>query len=78
MLSDKFAFLGSTRFWAMVIGLVMVYLEAKGWIGELEAKLIEGLMAGFITVRTVDRAFEKSGSVDTGKTPMPNQPIEHF
>lgn len=51
-------FLKSNRFWALVIGAVAVYLEAKGFIGEAERNLIAIISASFITVRTIDRATE--------------------
>lgn len=60
-MNDKFAFLSSTRFWAIVIGATSFYLQSKGWIGEAEVKWIATIMAGFVTVRTVDRAAEKIG-----------------
>lgn len=56
---ERLDFLGSTRFWVMVLGAVAVYLEAKGWLGEAERNLIATIVAGFITVRTVDRLGEK-------------------
>lgn len=56
-----FEFLRSNRFWAMVVGAVAVYFQAKGWIGENEMKLIASLAIGFVTIRTVDRASETLG-----------------
>lgn len=58
-MNPKFDFLTSTRFWAMVIGALSVYLRAKGLIGDPEVNLIATLAAGFVAVRTVDRATEK-------------------
>ena len=52
---EKFAFLSSTRFWAMVLAAATVYLEAKGWLGEAERNLIATIAVGFTTIRTVDR-----------------------
>lgn len=54
-MNDKFAFLTSSRFWAMVIGAVSMYLKAKGIIGEPEMLLIATITGGFIVVKTVDR-----------------------
>lgn len=54
-MSNKFAFLSSTRFWALIIGAVSVYLQTKGYIGEPEMQLIATIMAGFTVIRTVDR-----------------------
>ncbi len=60
-MSNKFLFLTSTRFWAMVIGAVTVYLKSSGYIGEAEAILVQTLVIGFIGVRTVDRFAERIG-----------------
>jgi hypothetical protein len=54
-MNDKFAFLTSTRFIALVLGALSVYLESKGYIGEPERNLIATIVAGFVTVRTIDR-----------------------
>lgn len=66
-MNEKFAFLTSTRFWAMIIGAISIYLQTKGYIGEAEMALIATISGGFITIATIDRAAEKSGAVDTGK-----------
>lgn len=63
-MANKFEFLTSTRFWAIVIGAASIYLKAKGWIGEPEMLLIATITAGFTVVKTVDRATE----------PPPKQP----
>lgn len=71
-MKDRFLFLTSTRFWALVIGAVMFYLKVKGWIGEPEMILANTILAGFITIKTIDRASEQKtiaagvakGSVD--------------
>lgn len=55
---DKFEFLTSNRFWALVIGAVSIYLKAKGWIGEPEMLLIATITGGFTIIRTADRATE--------------------
>jgi hypothetical protein len=52
---SSFEFLKASRFWAMVIGAVSIYLRAKGFIGEAEMQLIATLTAGFVVVRTVDK-----------------------
>ncbi len=54
-MNEKFAFLTSSRFWALVIGAVSMYLKAKGFIGEPEMLLIATISSGFIVVKTVDR-----------------------
>lgn len=58
-MDEKFEFLKSTRFWAMAIGAVSVYLKSKGLIGDPEVQLLATLSAGFVAIRTVDRATEK-------------------
>ncbi len=52
------SFLKATRFWVMLVGTIAIYLNTKGIIGEAEMTLVAGLSALFITVRTIDRAFE--------------------
>ena len=66
-MNERFAFLTSNRFWALVIGALSIYLQTKGYIGEPEMVLIATLTAGFATIATVDRFGEKAGAVDTGK-----------
>jgi len=56
---EKFEFLKSTRFWALVIGAVSIYLKTKGWIGDSEMQLIATITAGFTAIRTFDRASEQ-------------------
>ena len=66
----EFAFLKATRFWALVIGALSVYMKLKGWIGEAEMTLIASIMGGFIAVRTVDRYSEQvivAQAVSTGE-----------
>lgn len=53
--NNKFLFLTSPRFWALVIGAVMFYLSSKGWVGEQEMILANTIIAGFITIKTIDR-----------------------
>ncbi len=60
-----FSFIRSTRFWAIVIGALSIYLQSKGFIGDPEMILIATITGGFTVVRTIDRAAEKSGSADT-------------
>jgi hypothetical protein len=59
MIPDTFAFLKATRFWALVVITLAVYLKAKGWIGEAERDGLITLAGGFITVRTADRMSEQ-------------------
>lgn len=57
-------FLKSNRFWAMILGAVILYLSSKGFLGKEELILIETIIAGFVGVRTVDRLGEKIGGGD--------------
>lgn len=52
---NKFDFIYSTRFWALALGALSIYLEAKGFIGEPERNLIATIVAGFTAIRTIDR-----------------------
>jgi len=54
-------FLRSTRFWIMLLGVVGVYLETKGfsWWGEAERNLVASIATIFITIKTVDRTVDK-------------------
>lgn len=61
-MNQKFEFLYSSRFWAIIIGAVSIYLKTKGYIGEPEMLLIATITAGFTAVRTIDRAAEKMGN----------------
>lgn len=64
-ISEKFQFIFSTRFWALIIGAVSFYLKTKGIIGDAEMILIETIVAGFIGIRTIDRVGEKIGGDKT-------------
>ena len=56
---NQFLFLKSTRFWALLVGAVSLYLKTKGIFGDAEMVLVTTIMAGFISIRTVDRSFDK-------------------
>lgn len=43
----------------MIIGATIVYLEAKGWIGEAERNLAVTIAGGFFTVKTADKYVDK-------------------
>jgi hypothetical protein len=58
-MKNTFAFLLATRFWMMAVAALSVYAEQKGWIGVAERNLIASMAAGFVVVRTVDRATEQ-------------------
>lgn len=56
--NNTWDFLYATRFWAMILTAVSVYLGAKGIIGAPEMLLITTITAGFTIIRTVDRNVE--------------------
>lgn len=60
-MTEKFAFIYSTRFWAIVLIGVVGYLEARGFIGGAERTLIWTIAGAFGVVKTVDRASEFIG-----------------
>jgi len=69
-MKSNFSFLTSNRFWAMIVGAVAVYLQAKGVLGEAEMLLIATITAGFTIVRTADRMSEQkiiAAGVTTGQ-----------
>lgn len=57
------SFIKSNRFWAIVIGAVVVYLKAKGWIGTAETILIESIVVPFVGVRTIDRLGDRAAGL---------------
>lgn len=76
MKDNTWGFLKATRFWALVIGAVVFYLQAKGIIGEAEMVLANTILGGFITIKTVDKfgeqkvlAAKEAGSVTTVSMP---------
>lgn len=52
-------FLKSTRFYAILIGALAIYLQSKGYIGDPEMVLIATITAAFTVVKTVDRNIDK-------------------
>lgn len=58
-MQNTFTFLQSSRFWAIVVAALSIYLKTKGWIGDAEMVLISSVMGGFTLVRTVDRIGDK-------------------
>lgn len=73
---DKLDFLTSNRFWAMVITSASAVLidpsfATQPWYITL-GKFLGLVGAGFVTVRTLDRASEKiGGSANTTTVTMP-------
>jgi len=55
-------FLKSNRFWAMVIGCLALVAQGN-FTQEAWLKGLSALVAGFITIRTVDRTAEFIGGV---------------
>jgi hypothetical protein len=66
-MNSKLEFLTSTRFWALVIGAISLYLKTKGIIGDPETILIATILGGFITIKTIDRGAEMIGGNNVGK-----------
>lgn len=44
--------LNSTRFWSLVVGGLVVYLSAKGFIGDAERNLIGTILGGYVVIDT--------------------------
>lgn len=55
---EWYAFLKSNRFWVMSLGILSIYLEQKGFIGEAERNAIASFSALFLATRTIDRLGE--------------------
>jgi hypothetical protein len=77
-MNEQFAFLTSNRFWALVLGAVAYYLQQKGIFGESEMLLVATITAGFIGIKTLDRASEKLGPQPPVVTlnELPDMPIQ--
>lgn len=60
-----FSFLKAERFWAMVIGCLVIAANG-GFTFDAWSKALGAFVVGFIGVRTIDRATEKMGG-DTNK-----------
>ena len=63
-MSSKLAFLSSTRFWALVVGAVLFYLQSKGILGDAEMILANTIIDDFITIKTVDRNLGDANSIN--------------
>jgi hypothetical protein len=57
-MAEKFSFLTSTRFWALIIGGLALVAEGNFTI-EAWTKGILFVVTGFTTVRTVDKFNQK-------------------
>lgn len=62
MLKDKFIFLTSTRFWALVLIAIIGVLEAEGTLSAEIAVALVTILGGFVGIKTVDRFSEKVGN----------------
>ena len=56
---EKFNFIYSTRFWAMIIAALSVYLKSKGWIGDEEMTLLTTVSSLFVAIKTFDKTVDK-------------------
>ena len=59
METNKWAFLGSPRFYALVIGAVALALYQEGILALSYLTAIGTITGGFIGIRTLDRASDK-------------------
>ncbi len=59
---EKLAFLKSVRFWKLAGLAVVAMLHAYGTLTPEVAILIETILGGSITIRTIDRFGEKVGN----------------
>ncbi len=59
-MTSQFAFLKSQRFWALVIASLVIASDG-GFTAEAWTKALLALVAGFISIRTVDRFGEFVG-----------------
>lgn len=65
---EKLDFLTAPRFWALILGSISTVIidpafPTQVWYVSL-GKFLGLISAGFITIRTVDRATEKIGGTD--------------
>lgn len=51
--------LTNPRAWAIIIGALSIYLQAKGIIGEAEMAFIATIMGAFTVVETIDVSGDK-------------------
>ena len=61
-MKEKFAFLTSTRFYAVIIGAIAIYLSQEGIISEALSQLIITVAGGFTLIKSVDRFSEQIGN----------------
>ena len=58
-MNDKWSFIYSTGFWAVVIISISTYLADTGVITEALKLAIWTLAGGFTTIRTLDKTIDK-------------------
>lgn len=80
-MKDKFLFLTSVRFWNLVIIAVVIVLKKEGIIIDdtllsTISEIVALVLGGSTVIKTVDRAAEKSGAVDTGAVIAQPQPSD--
>ena len=56
----SFDFIYSNRFWSVVIGAIVMFLDQEGYISHNLMLLIDTILAGHVAIRTVDRFAENS------------------
>ena len=61
-MNNKFGFLSSTRFWALVLIAIVGVLEKEGIIPFDIAGGLITILGGFTTIRTIDRFSETVGT----------------
>lgn len=59
----KFKFLTSERFWGLTLAAIILYLKLEGVINENLFTMLETILGGAITIKTVDRFGEKIGGM---------------
>ena len=67
MIKEKFGFLYSNRFWAVVLGAIVLYLNEEAIINDNLTILLETIITSFVGIRTVDRLGEKIGGTKNKK-----------
>ena len=58
-MAAKFAFVFSTRFWALIIGGLAIASEGN-FTAEAWSKAISFVVLGFVGIRTWDRTIDKA------------------
>ena len=57
-MKDKFLFLSSVRFWALVLIAIVGVLKVEGIVPDEIATALVTILGGYTVIRTVDRASE--------------------